>query len=374
MLSLKDLENPQDSESQISFLKPNIDSELEHWQKLVFSFDMDGGDSNNHDSSSSSHNNNTDRRNARSRSHSVNQQGTNAPVCDSNVSQPPGPDIQHAILLAQLAAAGGLPQPPATHDPAYNALLLALLQAQNSQHAPPDFQSVMHPQLYGQQSSPFGSIPSQFQWPPAFSHQQQQNVPYNQSGMNTTGFHHLPPINTNIATGVVGNSSAGASTSPLTVSRATSPDSTDLADPTSTEDKRRRNTAASARFRIKKKQRNLNLERTVSDLTGRADDLEKEAADLRRENGWLKEIVMLKGSRFAGLDVSPQNLPKPPDNNASFWSPTNSGSSRSVASSSRKPKSPEPEDSDSGDDSVDSGGRRSKEENASSSKGKERQK
>jgi len=37
----------------------------------------------------------------------------------------------------------------------------------------------------------------------------------------------------------------------------------------------------------------------VSNLTGRAEELEREAADLRRENGWLKEIVMLKGSRYA---------------------------------------------------------------------------
>ncbi|KAL1738640.1 hypothetical protein HDZ31DRAFT_16016, partial [Schizophyllum fasciatum] len=57
------------------------------------------------------------------------------------------------------------------------------------------------------------------------------------------------------------------------------------------EEKRRRNTAASARFRIKKKQKTLNLERSVADLTGRAEELEKEAADLRRENGWLREIV-----------------------------------------------------------------------------------
>jgi len=53
-----------------------------------------------------------------------------------------------------------------------------------------------------------------------------------------------------------------------------------------------------ARFRIKKKLKTVNLERSISDLTGRAEDLEREAADLRRENGWLKEIVMLKHSRF----------------------------------------------------------------------------
>ncbi len=84
------------------------------------------------------------------------------------------------------------------------------------------------------------------------------------------------------------------------------------------EEKRRRNTAASGEsredkfgpsttinecfvvlFRIKKKQRTINLERSVSELTGRADELEKEVADLRRENGWLKEIVMLKSTRNA---------------------------------------------------------------------------
>lgn len=59
-----------------------------------------------------------------------------------------------------------------------------------------------------------------------------------------------------------------------------------------------------ARFRIKKKQKTINLERSVSDLTGRAEELEREVTDLRRENGWLKEIVMLKGTRFASANVS----------------------------------------------------------------------
>jgi len=54
-----------------------------------------------------------------------------------------------------------------------------------------------------------------------------------------------------------------------------------------------------ARFRIKKKNKTVTLERSVSNLAGRAEELEREAADLRRENGWLKEIVMLKGSRYA---------------------------------------------------------------------------
>ncbi|KAI0257340.1 hypothetical protein BJV78DRAFT_28720 [Lactifluus subvellereus] len=51
-----------------------------------------------------------------------------------------------------------------------------------------------------------------------------------------------------------------------------------------------------ARFRVKKKLQTHNLERTVSDLTGRIDELEQEASDLRRENTWLKEIVVLKSN------------------------------------------------------------------------------
>jgi len=50
------------------------------------------------------------------------------------------------------------------------------------------------------------------------------------------------------------------------------------------------------------------LERSITDLSGRVEELEREAAELRRENGWLKEIVMLKSKRFGAsapdLDLS----------------------------------------------------------------------
>jgi hypothetical protein len=65
-----------------------------------------------------------------------------------------------------------------------------------------------------------------------------------------------------------------------------------------------------ARFRVKKKVKTLNLERTVSDLSGRVDELEQEASDLRRENSWLKEIVVLKSNRVRGGD--PQAGPSRP--------------------------------------------------------------
>ncbi|KAJ7273235.1 hypothetical protein C8J57DRAFT_1317221 [Mycena rebaudengoi] len=68
-------------------------------------------------------------------------------------------------------------------------------------------------------------------------------------------------------------------------------------DPTTTpvsvaEDKRRRNTAASARFRLKKKEREAALETRAKELETRVNELERECEGLRRENGWLKGLVV----------------------------------------------------------------------------------
>jgi hypothetical protein len=61
---------------------------------------------------------------------------------------------------------------------------------------------------------------------------------------------------------------------------------------TPAEDKRRRNTAASARFRLKKKEREAALEKTCKELEIRVSELERECEGLRRENGWLKGLVV----------------------------------------------------------------------------------
>ncbi|KAF8520495.1 hypothetical protein BU17DRAFT_46602 [Hysterangium stoloniferum] len=61
---------------------------------------------------------------------------------------------------------------------------------------------------------------------------------------------------------------------------------------TASEDKRRRNTAASARFRAKKKEREQAMERRSKDLENRVNELERECEGLRRENGWLKGLVV----------------------------------------------------------------------------------
>ncbi|SPO21387.1 uncharacterized protein UTRI_00864 [Ustilago trichophora] len=72
------------------------------------------------------------------------------------------------------------------------------------------------------------------------------------------------------------------------------------------EDKRRRNTAASARFRIKKKQREAALEQAAKELQQRLADLEAENARLRTENGWLKSLITVRPDQAmpGGLDQS----------------------------------------------------------------------
>ena len=70
---------------------------------------------------------------------------------------------------------------------------------------------------------------------------------------------------------------------------------------TAVEDKRRRNTAASARFRAKKKEREAALERRSKELEMRVGELERECEALRRENGWLKGLVVgVTGAQAAG--------------------------------------------------------------------------
>ncbi|KAJ7632226.1 hypothetical protein FB45DRAFT_911848 [Roridomyces roridus] len=80
--------------------------------------------------------------------------------------------------------------------------------------------------------------------------------------------------------------------SSISASLADSPE--DVAAPTLNvaEDKRRRNTAASARFRLKKKEREAALETKAKELEGRVNELERECEGLRRENGWLKGLVV----------------------------------------------------------------------------------
>jgi Basic region leucine zipper len=87
------------------------------------------------------------------------------------------------------------------------------------------------------------------------------------------------------------------------------------------EDKRRRNTAASARFRVKKKQRELELERTVRDATELNATLEARVAQLEMENRWLKNLLTEKNENLASRIVPP------PENSIPLQQPVQSSRS-----------------------------------------------
>ncbi|KAF8160694.1 hypothetical protein B0H34DRAFT_672837 [Crassisporium funariophilum] len=78
------------------------------------------------------------------------------------------------------------------------------------------------------------------------------------------------------------------------------------------EDKRRRNTAASARFRLKKKEREAALEGRAKELETKVNELERECEGLRRENGWLKGLVVGVTGAAQGPGASQSLVPSPP--------------------------------------------------------------
>ena len=67
------------------------------------------------------------------------------------------------------------------------------------------------------------------------------------------------------------------------------------------EDKRRRNTAASARFRMKKKLREQALEQTAKEMSTKADELEKRVKELEMEAKWLRALVVEKDPKLLDL-------------------------------------------------------------------------
>jgi len=73
------------------------------------------------------------------------------------------------------------------------------------------------------------------------------------------------------------------------------------------EDKRRRNTAASARFRVKKKQREQALEKTTKEMSDKVSSLESKILQLEMENKWLKELITEKAGAGASEGSSNAN-------------------------------------------------------------------
>jgi hypothetical protein len=101
------------------------------------------------------------------------------------------------------------------------------------------------------------------------------------------------PIQT--AQSVYASSSIGSPTSGLVSPRTgENPNIEDASRMAAEEDKRRRNTAASARFRVKKKQREQALEKSAKEMTDKVSALEGRINQLETENKWLKNLVMEK--------------------------------------------------------------------------------
>lgn len=92
-------------------------------------------------------------------------------------------------------------------------------------------------------------------------------------------------------------SAPGSRTSPslpLTPTAGTASGCEEAAKAAAEEDKRRRNTAASARFRVKKKQREQALEKRERELSEKMSALQKRVGQLEQENGFLRSLVTEK--------------------------------------------------------------------------------
>lgn len=79
------------------------------------------------------------------------------------------------------------------------------------------------------------------------------------------------------------------------------------------EDKRRRNTAASARFRVKKKQREQALEKSAKEMSDKVHFLEARVGQLEMENKWLKSLITEKNLKGADAPAAASTLPTKDD-------------------------------------------------------------
>ncbi|KAF5312457.1 hypothetical protein D9619_003485 [Psilocybe cf. subviscida] len=301
---------------------PAAQQELSNWERLVFAFDMDHEKAPNPRSAQRSRSmnaagssNSTQQRQRGHTTTGVSEYDGNALLAASRASMLS--NVQDAALLAQFAAAATGGAPDVQH--AYANMMAAQNSSYPSMGPAPGFYNnfLHHNPMPVPQLPPLSSL--DFHWDPTPPQHQLPSHHFGtrphadpSTGLGASNFlqpqtpqtHPQPSSSSSSeaprATGRRGaatRSQTGEMPPPASTSGSSEQGEVDVG--VLTEEKRRRNTAASARFRVKKKHKTLSLERSVTELTGRAEELEREASDLRRENGWLKEIVMLKGTRFA---------------------------------------------------------------------------
>ncbi|KAK9471387.1 uncharacterized protein V1510DRAFT_381113 [Dipodascopsis tothii] len=112
--------------------------------------------------------------------------------------------------------------------------------------------------------------------------------------------HHMQQYNSTQMAGVPSVSGVKRGSDTMSPMPGTPEESSRIA---AEEDKRRRNTAASARFRIKKKQREQAMERTAKELQDKVQQLEGKIMQLEMENKWLKNLVVEKNSAKSVIDI-----------------------------------------------------------------------
>jgi len=172
-------------------------------------------------------------------------------------------------------------QPPSTSYDGHNArastdgLEMKPIDFLNSDFSFPEFESFaqQHPPLYEGLShgAPAGSRP-----PTSSLYGSATPVTSPTNGLNSNGSQK--------------NAKAGEKRK----SDADTPDFEEASRMAAEEDKRRRNTAASARFRIKKKQREQALERSAKEMSDKVAALEGRINQLETENKWLKSLITEK--------------------------------------------------------------------------------
>ncbi|KAL5638279.1 hypothetical protein ACGC1H_005087 [Rhizoctonia solani] len=280
--------------ADLSSGEPQIKQELERWEKVVFSFSMEG---NNKQSSSQEY------------------PGDHQP----NSNTPPTHQLPEGHIQSTIGGVPGFTTPWDIHpffsagsyspQSSYDMLGLGAMNTIPPPNPHAGAHSIPDPFGTAWDLGLHNGIPAESQIHPLTPAEIAQYHALLARGAGNFPLHSLdapqptqapevtsssPPPTTQLPTRGRSTSSTGRSPSQGLPSGSNVTDEEVVA---ITEDKRRRNTAASARFRVKKKQRTMELERAIVELEGRADELEKEAVELRRENGWLKEMVILKGRK-----------------------------------------------------------------------------
>ncbi|KAL6708216.1 hypothetical protein ACN47E_003400 [Coniothyrium glycines] len=165
-----------------------------------------------------------------------------------------------------------------------------------------------HPYAYAAHSSGVSLPGLQYTLPTMSAHMPQQQYEHEsviQVGLDDLqGFSPLTPNPYNINAYRTPYPDSNATSA----SSATSPDAahtTLITDPMiveADEDKRKRNQAASARFRQKKKQREQQLMETSREMQDRTKKLETENENLRKENMFLKKLLVEKVDHMSEED------------------------------------------------------------------------